>query len=123
MRHCCKFLPREIYFLSDNANSTNRKLSVGICPICEKQVAEYSETTFDGKINLVSKTGLKADKLVSDLKNEISYAASECNYRRCVSKPFGWKYGVNKITNNKDKEIVKQYAYDFYGNKELVKTI
>ena len=47
----------------------------------------------------------------------------ECNYLRFKSKPFGWKYGVNKLTKANGKERVKQYAYDFYGNKELIKTI
>ena len=123
MRHCCKFIPREIYFLFDNTLSTKRKLSVGICPVCKKQVAEYTEVLFDGTINHITKAELKADKLVNELKNEISYAASECNYRKFVSKPFGWKYGVNKVYKNKNREVVKQYACDFYGNKELIKTV
>ena len=36
---------------------------------------------------------------------------------------YGWKYGVNKSTKVNGKEKIKQYACDFYGNKEVIKTI
>jgi hypothetical protein len=47
----------------------------------------------------------------------------ECNYRKFKSKPYGWKYGVNKTAKINGKERIKQYACDFYGNKEQIKLI
>ena len=47
----------------------------------------------------------------------------EANYLKIKSKPYGWKYGVNKVVKIKGKEQVKQYACDFYGNKECIKTV
>ena len=41
-----------------------------------------------------------------------------------VSKPFGWRYGVNKQKKSKDGSItIEQYAVDFYGNSEMIKKI
>lgn len=38
------------------------------------------------------------------------------------SKPFGWRYGVNRqIKDKSGKQTVEQYAVNFYGNSELVK--
>ena len=56
-------------------------------------------------------------------KDSILYSSRECNYKRFKSKPFGWKYGVNKTVIVKGKERIRQYAYDFYGNKEIIKEI
>ena len=49
--------------------------------------------------------------------------ARKFNYKKIKSKPYGWKYGINKSVKIKAKEKVKQYACDFYGNKEVIKTI
>ena len=123
MQHCCKFKPTDIYFLADNYLNTERKLSVGICPICSKPVAELHELRFDGHVTKLVFTGIKADDFVYNHKNEILYSMQECNYKRVKSKPYGWKYGVNRLAKSKGKIVVKQYAYDFYGNKECVKTL
>ena len=125
MRHCCKFRPDDIYYLEDTEHYTNRKLSIGFCPICQKPIAELTEWRFDGVFSRIAKSGFKANEFVNLHSNEIVYSLSELNYLRSKSKPFGWKYGVNKSYKNKDKntEQIKQYAYDFYGNKELIKTI
>ena len=32
----------------------------------------------------------------SKMKNQIKYSMRECNYLKFKSKPYGWKYGVNK---------------------------
>ena len=39
-----------------------------------------------------------------------------------VAEPYGWAYGINKQIKSKKREIIRQYACDFYGNKELIKT-
>ena len=45
----------------------------------------------------------------------------QCNYLKIKSKPYGWKFGINKTVKIKGKEYIKQFAKDFYGNKELIK--
>ena len=121
MRHCCQFKPDDIYYLKDSDLFATRKLSIGFCPICGKPVAELTQWRFDGEFFRSSASGIKADDLVSKNCNDIVYSMKECNYAKFKSKPFGWKYGINKSASNKGKEVVRQYACDFYGNKELIK--
>jgi len=120
MRHCCQFKADDIYYLRENDIYTNRILSIGFCPICERPVAELIEYNFAGGVNRTSLSGIHAHNLVNQLKNDIVFSAREVNYRKIKSKPYGWKFGINK--ENK-KGILSQYACDFYGNKELVKKI
>lgn len=123
MRHCCEFKADDIYYLKETNLYVTRKMSIGFCPICQKPVVELIEISFTGAIKRTRLTGTKANLLVMKLSNQISYSANECNYRKFKSKPFGWKYGVNKNGKINGKDCVRQYAYDFYGNKELIKTI
>ena len=122
MRHCCQFRPDDIYYLQDNDNYSSRKLSIGFCPICGKPVAELIQWRFDGKFDRDSYAGIKANDLMIKHKNEIVYSIKELNYSRFKSRPFGWKYGINKNVKSGRKDLVKQYAADFYGNKELIKS-
>ena len=122
MRHCCQFRPDDIYYLQDNDNYSSRKLSIGFCPICGKPVAELVQWRFDGKFDRDCLAGIKANDLMLKHKNEIVYSMKEFNYSRFKSKPFGWKYGINKNVKSSRKDLVKQYAADFYGNKELIKS-
>ena len=122
MRHCCAFKADDIYYLEDSDIYSHRKLSIGFCPVCNKPVAELVEWRFDGQFNRISLSGIKAQYLVMDLKEEIVYSLKENNYLRFKSKPFGWKYGINKESKIGGKKRYKQYACDFYGNKELIKT-
>ena len=122
MRHCCQFRPDDIYCLQDNDNYSSRKLSIGFCPICGKPVAEIIQWRFDGKFDRDSYAGIKANDLMIKHKNEIVYSIKELNYSRFKSRPFGWKYGINKNVKSGRKDLVKQYAADFYGNKELIKS-
>jgi len=119
MRHCCKFKADDIYYLKDTDLYSSRSLSIGFCPICGKPVAELVEWRFDGTFNRQSLSGVNANNLVMATKDDIVYSMRELNYKKLKSKPFGWKYGINKETKNK---IIKQYACDFYGNKELIKS-
>ena len=112
-----------IYYLYETALYTIRKLSVGFCPVCGKPIAEVYKTRFDGAAEREYFVGIEANNIVYDLQNEIDYSANECNYRKIKCKPYGWKYGLNKSVKIKGKESVKQYACDFYGNKEVIKTI
>lgn len=122
MRHCCQFRPDDIYYLQDNDNYSSRKLSIGFCPICGKPVAEIIQWRFDGKLDRDCFSGIKANDLMLKHKNEIVYSIKELNYSRFKSRPFGWKYGINKNVKSGRKDLVKQYAADFYGNKELIKS-
>ena len=122
MRHCCQFNPDDVYYLRDNDLFSSRKLSIGFCPICSKPVAELSEWRFDGVMNKVSVSGVRANDLMLGLREEIVYSLREYNYSKFKSKPFGWVYGVNKSVKTGRRELTKQYACDFYGNKELVKS-
>ena len=81
------------------------------------------EYRFDGEINKKAVSGLAANDLVQKHKDEILYSMKECNYARFKTRPFGWKYGINKSVKINGQEKVRQYACDFYGNKELIKTI
>lgn len=123
MRHCCQFKADDIYYLKETNLYVTRKLSIGFCPICQKPVAELVEIRFYGVITRDYKSGLQANELAMKLKDDIIYSMKDCNYRKFKSKPFGWKYGVNKSVNIRGEERVRQYACDFYGNKEVIKTV
>lgn len=123
MHHCCKFKADDIYFLADTELYPQRKLSIGFCPICEKPVAELFQVRFDNTVERETYSGLKANEIVENNKESIIYSMRECNYLRFKSKPFGWKYGINKAVVINGKERIRQYAHDFYGNKELIKEI
>lgn len=123
MRHCCAFKALDTYYLKETNLYISRKLSFGFCPICSKPVAELYQVRFDGVSDFRSVSGIKADLMVNALKSEILYSMRECNYRKFKIKPYGWKYGVNKAVKIKGTERIRQYAYDFYGNKEIIKTV
>ena len=120
MRHCSQFKADEIYYLKENNIYTTRILSIGFCPICKRPVAELLEYSFAGSENRVTLSGIHAQNLMFELQDDIVYSASEVNYRKIKSKPYGWKYGHNEYGKNGQ---IKQYACDFYGNKELIKKI
>ena len=123
MRHCCTFRADDIYYLKETNLYVTRKLFIGFCPICYKPVAELVEIRFDGVVTKDYQVGIKANELAQKHCDEILYSMRECNYLRFKSKPFGWKYGINKSVKLNGKECLKQYASDFYGNKELIKTL
>ena len=123
MNHCCKFKADDVYFLSDTELYPQRKLSIGFCPICGKPVAELFLVRFDDTVERTVYSGVQANEIVTKHKDSILYSARECNYRRFKSKPFGWKFGINKSVIAKGKEYIRQYACDFYGNKEIIKEI
>lgn len=124
MRHCVNFTPKETYYLKETSLYIYRMLTIGFCPVCEKPAAELYQVRFDGKPERYSWTGIDADEHVDKLSGEILYSVKSLNYKRAKSKPYGWRYGVNQSSkNNKTGKItVKQYACDFYGSKELVKS-
>lgn len=123
MRHCCQFRPDDVYYLEENELYSSRKLSIGFCPICKKPVSELAEWRFDGNYKITKEVGIKANELAQKHRMQIVYSLREFNYAKFKSKPFGWKYGLNKSVKSGKKEVVKQFACDFYGNKELVREV
>jgi len=120
MRHCCQFKADEVYCLEDTALCSSRTLAIGFCPVCAKPVAELTEFNFTGGMNKVSAAGMSAQTLMQNIKKEIKYSLKDVFVKNTKSKPYGWKYGINKEYKNGQ---IKQYACDFYGNKEEVKKI
>ena len=123
MRHCCQFKADDIYYLEETNLYVSRKLMIGFCPICKKPVTELIFIRFDGVVERENFSGFKANEVAMKYKDDILFSLRECNYLKFKTKPFGWKYGVNKSVKIKGEERVKQYAYDFYGNKEIIKII
>ena len=82
-----------------------------------------TDIRFDGVVERENFSGFKANEVAMRYKDDILFSLRECNYLKFKTKPFGWKYGVNKSVKIKGEERVKQYAYDFYGNKEVIKTV
>lgn len=121
MRHCVQFKADDIYYLKETNLYVYRTLSIGFCPECQKPIAELVEIRFDGNISRDYKTGIDANEMAMKYKNDIVFSMKECNYRKFKAKPFGWKYGINKAVKIRGQEHVKQYACDFYGNKEIIK--
>lgn len=123
MRHCCKFKAEDIYYLRECAMYKIRMIHIGFCPICGKPVAELQKVRFDGNIEKESYSGIKANDIIIKYSKEIQCSWQQYNAQRVKQKPTGWKYGENKAVKVKGEEQIKQYACDFYGNKELIKTI
>ena len=121
MHHCVEFSACDIWQLRKNEDFSKRQINIGFCPVCGKPVAELVERTRDGKFKFTKKVGNKADKMCYRLANEIDYKSSSLSLSKFRPKLYGWVYGVNK--ENRSSKLLEQYAYDFYGNKVLVKTI
>ena len=96
---------------------------IGFCPVCGKPVAEMYQIRFDGVPERLSWSGIEANDSMIKYSYDILYSVKNLNYKKLKSKPFGWKYGINRASKNSStgKETIKQYACDFYGNKELIK--
>lgn len=120
MHHCCQFKADDIYCLAENELYSTRILSIGFCPDCNAPVAELLEFRFDGEVSKQTFVGIDANTIVLCHADEILYSMRELNHKKTKSKPYGWVYGINKELKNGK---TRQYACDFYGNKELIKTL
>ncbi len=120
MRHCCAFKPMDIWFISDDDRFSQRELSFGICPICNKPLAVLIQYDSIGNcFTSIKKIGYAAQEFVDSLKGIVYSSMSKINKMKFKSSTYKWVYGVNKQTKDK----TKQYAKDFYGNIVLVKEI
>lgn len=121
MLHCKNFKSDDIWFLFDTDEYVERRLYLGFCPQCLKEVGELCEIRkIDNNVSLKRLTGKKLEKTKEREKYNIIYTAQQANKSR-FKRPFGWVYGVNKLTKN--KTAIKQYRKDFNGTRELVKKI
>jgi len=124
MRHCCNFDASDIWYLNDNEDYTNRTLFIGVCPICGKNVCELSQRKIKtNSFFSVKKVGESAADFIINLAQDKQYARSDINKMKFVSKPFGWRYGVNRFVSSKNGSSIEQYAVDFNGNSELIKKL
>lgn len=128
MYHCCDFRHNDIWYLYDTddffkfnfktgkdelrrAGFYNRKLHVGVCPDCKKDVAIlYQTRKSDDKVFIDSQEAQKALNLMKLLENQINYTESDS--RIIKNKPYGLCYCENLMT--------KVNRVDFYGQRETV---
>lgn len=123
--HCnMKFRADEILFLRNNESFTDRRLKIATCPVCNHTLARLIETRIaDNKKFDTLYTRRKADKVIQEVQDEIEY--SSLDNIPVKGSLFGFRYGENKErVNKKTGEVTyTQKACDFYGNKEIVKTL
>lgn len=125
--HCnLTFNPYDIWFLYDNATDKNRRLLLGKCPICKKDVVTLlEERKKDSKIFCQIESGKKAIKLIdiAILKKDIIYTANEIKNKK--GNLFGLCYGDNKEIHNNKGEVIKirQSRCDWYGQKEVINEV
>ena len=128
INHCNNdFNSYDVWFLYDNATDKNRRLLLGKCPVCKKDVVALVETRKqDGRIFVQKETGEKAVKLIDDaiVKNDIVYSESELKAKQGNGAPFGLCYGDNKEIHNNKGEVVgiRVNRCDFFGQKELLQS-
>ena len=123
--HCnLKFRADEIQFLYDNKHFIKRKLKIGRCPVCNKLVARLIETRIaDGYISDVMYVKGKAESIINQLQDEVSYSSLDN-----IPKPktlYGFRYGENteRVNKKTGEKTITQKACDFNGNKEVVKKV
>ena len=123
MRHCCEFDAFDIWYLKDDEDFTNKVVFFGNCPICKKQVCLVTKRKIKtNSIITIKKIGEIVPEFLRELSKDVLYSRNEINKMKFNSKPFGWRYGINKEkTDKKGNKTIEQYAKDFYGNTELVK--
>ena len=74
MKHCIDFEPIDVWFLNNNDKFYDRKLSFGICPMCNKPVAILIQyDIIQDKYVSIKKIGIAADEFVQSFKNQIKF--------------------------------------------------
>ena len=125
LKHCREFKEYDIWFLCNTKQFQDRKLYLGKCPECLKDIARLDETRIlDGVVFQDCAKGYKAvEKLCDKVRHQIITTAQEITIKR--GKPYGLCYGENKeIHNNKGKVIAtRQKCCDWYGQKEVIKEV
>lgn len=120
--HCnVSFRPEFIWFLIDTEDFTNRRLEVGICPVCEHKLARLVETRITDNVTFETlRTRRKANRLINSLKDEIHFTNLDCMNKNKTL--YGWRYGETKEVIKKDgTKTITEKAVDFYGHKTIIK--
>lgn len=118
MIHCTNFEPMDIWVLVDNEQFVNRRLSFGICPICQKPIAILIQfNCFKNMFEKTKKIGFESQKFVEKLKKQKWVSVLKNPKSKIKTSTYKWVYGINKTAKNK----TKQYAKDFFGNSVLIK--
>lgn len=129
LTHHTDFKEYEIWYLFDTKQFTDRKLLLGRCPQCHKDVARLDETRIsDGEPLHRYIVGYdKVSKISNRLRSQIKTTKSEQTITKGL--PVGICYGINKAIISRKKETYgqiigfKQYRKDIYGQTELIKTV
>lgn len=121
MQHCLKFKPSDIWFLFPSEEFSERRISIGFCPICGVPVAELWQFKKSGVGRVERFTGVNANNICEKLKSQIEFKGSGAHMAKMRGKAYGWIYGVNKVAD--DGETIEQIAKDFYGNAEVVRKV
>lgn len=119
-KECARIIkPYDIWFLYDNKNFYHRRLELGVCPKCKRDICLLIETRkADGKIFTDFKRGQYAITLLDTAITQLWYRQKDTFAKK--GRPYGFIYGENK-EHKKDNQVVV-YACDFFGNKELLST-
>lgn len=127
INHCnIDFQSYDVWFLFDNATDKNRRLLLGKCPVCKKDIVSLvEERKKDGRIFVQKEVGTKATKLIDDAlrKKDVVYSESELKIRQGNGAPFGLCYGETKEIRNHKGQVVKIRVKrcDFFGQEKVIK--
>ena len=125
LKHCKEFKEFDIWYLCNTDKFQDRKLFLGKCPICLKDVAKLVETRISDGVKYTNKAvGYKSVmKLCDKVRHHVITTAQEISIKK--GKPYGLCFGDNKeIHNNKGQIIaIKQKRCDWYGQNETIKEI
>lgn len=112
----------EVQELEDIEGFKDRILIIGICKVCEKEIAMLVETRkADDKPFIDSYHDIEAVKVIKREKKRLKNKVIETDTRY-----YKWIYGKNVEIKNKNGKVVqiRQYACDYRTNKrKLIKTI
>ena len=128
INHCNNdFKTYDVWFLYDNAGFKKRRLLLGRCPVCKKDVVSLvEERKADGKIYVQTETGANAVKLIDNAiaKDDVIYSESSLKIKQGNGAPCGLCYGDSKeIHNNKGEVIgIRINRVDWYGQKETIQS-
>ena len=126
LNHCNNdFKTYDVWFLFDNTGFRNRRLLLGTCPVCKKDVvALVEERKQDGRIFVQKESGTKAVDLLDNAieKRDINYAEHDLKIKQGNGAPFGLCYGDNKEIHNHKGEVigVRVNRCDWFGQKETI---
>lgn len=120
--HCnMRIRPNEIWFLRSNSDFTDRKLEIGVCPKCGKDMCRLIETRLADNVKFDQQYNKgKVKHIMNQYIEEVEY--SSLDILPTKGSLYGFRYGETKEkVNKKTGEItITEKACDFYGNKDVI---